>query len=576
VSNTGFHLNILEPKFGLGPIFNKSGTNSCWDCLKQSLKTNRRVEVDLFGHDASKLSLPSKAYLNGNEDMAFRICAIQLARWFVNPQNCPLSNHLLTFDPFNFQSESHQCGLICCKKCGIQLIKTQNSLHELKKSPIIFNDENGPRSANLESTYDRLKTIVSPITGIVPTYSLFQVNGDCVVSSVRNLPFYDLGLSQTKKSLRVPDVAVGKGKTELQAKIGCFAESAERYNSTYCHQPYILSKYHDLPQKGFRPDELLLFSNLQYENRDLINKSFGSFNQVSKKYNHSKIRWTLVHSLSGEDSVFVPTSYCYLNYPYEDEIELCPGDTNGCASGNTIEEAIVYGILELIERDAVAVWWYNQIQHPGIRIESLKDLSIINLIDVHRREGSIFHLIDITSDFNIPTFVAVSADKHGNQIHFGTSCHFNPAIAMTRAVRELNQIMTHRALGQTFSSTNVHPCQKEFAKWITKENFKDHPYLNPQSKIDFVLEKYTPINSVDFLDCIYEFTKLLNNKKLSAYWLNLTQINIPFFTVKIIIPGLRHFWNRLGPGRLYDVPVELGLFSSPMAEDQMNKIPYFL
>ena len=38
----------------------------------------------------------------------------------------------------------------------------------------------------------------------------------------------------------------------------------------------------------------------------------------------------------------------------------CRADTNGHASGNTLEEAILQGFLELVERDALAIWWYNQ------------------------------------------------------------------------------------------------------------------------------------------------------------------------------------------------------------------------
>jgi ribosomal protein S12 methylthiotransferase accessory factor len=43
--------------------------------------------------------------------------------------------------------------------------------------------------------------------------------------------------------------------------------------------------------------------------------------------------------------------------------------------------------------------------------------------------------------------------------------------------------------------------------------------------------------------------------------------------VKVIVPGLRHFWSRFGAGRLYDVPVKLGWLAEPRTEDQMNSMP---
>ena len=52
------------------------------------------------------------------------------------------------------------------------------------------------------------------------------------------------------------------------------------------------------------------------------------------------------------------------------------------------------------------------------------------------------------------------------------------------------------------------------------------------------------------------------------------EIGLP--VAKVVVPGLRHFWSRYAPGRLYDVPVQLGWLSRPTAEDDLNPIPMFL
>ena len=51
-------------------------------------------------------------------------------------------------------------------------------------------------------------------------------------------------------------------------------------------------------------------------------------------------------------------------------------------------------------------------------------------------------------------------------------------------------------------------------------------------------------------------------------------INMP--VVKVVVPGLRHFWPRFAPGRLFEVPVELGRLTKPTPYDQLNPIPLFL
>ena len=52
------------------------------------------------------------------------------------------------------------------------------------------------------------------------------------------------------------------------------------------------------------------------------------------------------------------------------------------------------------------------------------------------------------------------------------------------------------------------------------------------------------------------------------------EINMP--VVKVIVPGLRHFWARFAPGRLYDVPVQMGWQKKALREEDLNPIPVFL
>jgi ribosomal protein S12 methylthiotransferase accessory factor len=40
----------------------------------------------------------------------------------------------------------------------------------------------------------------------------------------------------------------------------------------------------------------------------------------------------------------------------------------------------------------------------------------------------------------------------------------------------------------------------------------------------------------------------------------------------VIVPGLRHFYRRFAPGRLYRVPVKLGLRDHPLKENELNPI----
>ena len=52
-----------------------------------------------------------------------------------------------------------------------------------------------------------------------------------------------------------------------------------------------------------------------------------------------------------------------------------------------------------------------------------------------------------------------------------------------------------------------------------------------------------------------------------------TRPDIHLPVARVIVPGLRHFWERFAPGRLFDVPVAMGWRDSPLAETELNPVP---
>ncbi len=55
--------------------------------------------------------------------------------------------------------------------------------------------------------------------------------------------------------------------------------------------------------------------------------------------------------------------------------------------------------------------------------------------------------------------------------------------------------------------------------------------------------------------------------------LDQTRPDIGMPVARVIVPGMRHFWARFAPGRLYDVPVSMGYRESPLAEADLNPAP---
>ena len=61
---------------------------------------------------------------------------------------------------------------------------------------------------------------------------------------------------------------------------------------------------------------------------------------------------------------------------------MVSADSNGNAAGSSIEDAVLQGALELIERDAVALWWYNRSRLPAVDLDSFNDPWIEELREV--------------------------------------------------------------------------------------------------------------------------------------------------------------------------------------------------
>ncbi|MCU0286092.1 MAG: YcaO-like family protein [Acidobacteria bacterium] len=63
---------------------------------------------------------------------------------------------------------------------------------------------------------------------------------------------------------------------------------------------------------------------------------------------------------------------------------------------------------------------------------------------------------------------------------------------------------------------------------------------------------------------------------LETLVLDMTRRDIGLPVVKVIVPGLRHFWRRLAPGRLYDVPVKMKWLKAPLTEEELNPLGLFI
>ena len=242
-------------------------------------------------------------------------------------------------------------------------------------------------------------------------------------------------------------------------------------------------------------------------------------------------------------------------------------DSNGCAAGNTLEEAIVQGFLELVERDAYAIWWYNRLQRPELDLGQFEDSYIRDLQTQLVRAGRQLWVLDVTSDLGIPTFVAVThwMQNGRENIEFGSGAHFDARIALLRALTELNQFLS---LGLMGGGTG----EKSSLDGTAPLRLQDHPYLTPSGNPMVRPEFGSKFGHLDTREQVTACVSLAKQAGLDFLVLDQTRPDIEAPVVRVIVPGLRHFYRRFARGRLYDVPVKLGLRDRPLKENELNPI----
>lgn len=122
--------------------------------------------------------------------------------------------------------------------------------------------------------------------------------------------------------------------------------------------------------------------------------------------------------------------------------------SDGLASGNTVEEAILHGLLERIERDALTLWELmerSERQATRINAESFSSLDIKNLLDRLEAENLQIALFDISSNIPVPCIFAVLAPRipvgamRFVEVTAGAGAGFDPVDAAIRAITEAAQ-----------------------------------------------------------------------------------------------------------------------------------------
>lgn len=560
----------------IGPVF-QPGQGPCWNCMAYRLHHHRQPEH----HVGEALGLssppgPPRAAIAASRSLALQAIAVEAAKWVAGYRDkSQLAIRLL--DTLQLGIRAHPVSRRPqCPQCGDPRLVGDRVLQPvtLVPRPKKALTGGGHRALTAEQVLARYEHLVGRVTGVVGSLQRAPGCPDFLNSyhSGPNPALTHRSLKAFRASLR--SQSGGKGVTALDAKVGALCEAVERYSATlHGDEPRIRATFTELAGEAIHPNECQLYHERQYAGRLQWNAVQSSFQYICDPFDEkAPIDWTPVWSVTQGRRRMVPTGMLYFTPPPAKGPCFTLADSNGNAAGSSLEDAVLQGFLELVERDSVALWWYNRTSQPEVDLDSFPDPWIDGIRAEYALLKREFWVLDLTSDLGIPSMAAVSrrTDKREEDIMFGFGCHFDPDIALRRALTEMNQLLP---------AVLEPPCADDPAlfDWCTRRTLANQPYLGPDRKMPAMgRADYGYTLRADLLEDIRAAEKLVRERGMELLVLDQTRPDLELPAVKVLVPGLRHFWARFGPGRLYDVPVRLGRRTTPIPYEELNPIPLFV
>jgi ribosomal protein S12 methylthiotransferase accessory factor len=565
----------------VGPIFEPDKT-ACWACLSQRLRANRDIDNFLQGMTGRKHPFVAKAALRTTVQIGLELIALEAMKWIVQGENERLNNKLITFNTVSLAIEEH--ALVRrpqCEVCGDPAVQEQLSYPiEFRSVPKRHLVDGGHRAIPPEQTLRKLEHHVSPITGVVNRLVRITADDDPVQHvyvSGANMAVRTYSYDLLQSTLRAR--TAGKGTSDVQARVSAIGEAIERYSGTYRgDEAKVRGSFRSLGDQAVHPKSSMLFSESQYKDRKRWLDANSPFTRVPLPFNEDAVLdWAPLWSMTRKEVRYLPMESCYYSYPVPDDKHFCLPDSNGAAAGNTPEEAMLQGFLELVERDAVCIWWYNRLRRPAVDLESFDDPYIQDMKAFHKSVHRDLWVLDVTSDLGIPAMVAISRrkDKKSEDIVFAPAAHLDPQIAIQRALTEMNQLVS-----AVIDAKNGEPYtfdDPQSVNWWKTATIASEPYLLPSETLPRTRRTdFSSQWSADFREDLLACQALVESLGLEMLVHDQTRPDIGLPVMKVIVPGLRHFWARFAEGRLFDVPSKMGWAPQPLTEDQLNPIPIFI
>ena len=325
----------------------------------------------------------------------------------------------------------------------------------------------------------------------------------------------------------------GKGASKEQAKVSAIMEAMERCSA----EPRADDRY--------RRDMMdnMLSSENALDPRTLILPPLMNMHVLQQP-----IAWVKGFDLMEGEEIWVPACAVYHPYVAVNDLQLFRSNTNGLASGNNMEEAVLHAMCEVVERDAWSICEARRKPRQDILVGD--DCPVVSeLLEKFSSQGVEVHLKDLTSDVGIPTIAAAADDvrmKDPALLNLGVGTHLSARVAAIRALTEVAQSRCTQIHGAREDTTKA-----DLNRTVGYEKMKKLNSMYFSSSEGTGIADFPEQDTKDLLEDIELVLARLDSigaDKVIAVDLTRPDLNVP--VVRMIVPGMEIYAmdiDRLGP-----------------------------
>ncbi|MFJ9527784.1 TOMM precursor leader peptide-binding protein [Streptomyces cyaneofuscatus] len=259
----------------------------------------------------------------------------------------------------------------------------------------------------------------------------------------------------------------GQANRYATSRTLAYLEGLERYAGTHRRRGTspVVDSYRNLAGQALNPADCSFYAPETYASDPL----------VSPFDPDRAIPWVWGHSLRDDRPVLVPARLAHYSAGVDADnfVFEC---SNGCATGGSLEEAILFGLLELVERDAFLLAWYGRARLTAIDLTTATTPAVRSMLDRAALHGYDVHAFDTRMDLAVPVVTALAVRRDGGHgtLSFSAAAGFDPADTVEAALSEVLTYIPHLPYQVAERRTELEAMERDFSKVL---HLKDHAQL---------------------------------------------------------------------------------------------------